>query len=210
MTEEMRFETVKDLIEYVIKNRPDGSKRWLLGKDSSHDFADRQAGRVWQAEYDLVCHTWAGKTHSDEAKVAFAEIENRRPAILVTYKYYLIHYYPHNYRSDRIYLSAALYEAMEAVWPTTTTYSGRKQPVHLGLKGILNRLANADEIDAAKRAWNDAQAALQIATAKDRITRAAADLKAAVERAQDLGVDVSPEMTVAQLMTLFLDEAAEA
>ena len=169
MNEHLNINTIEELVAYVLKNKYNAERKWVLIDQFNNEYIDPEAGKVWQAEWDAVpCVSYASLRHGTEeqrqARMEYdriqEEMEERRPEMKSVIDWSLREggsSWNHQY----IRLSPELGKMLDKIWKTKPTYRGSsnfERTGYVSIPGMLKRLdktlgANiVKKIDAARTA----------------------------------------------------------
>ena len=154
--QQKRFETVEDLISFVMGNTYLASGRWTMHDYSNWVWVDEEAGASWdeeRAELDV------GRSEYEEWHKANAELHSRKPEKYHKTTYALVEC-GHSYRSTRYALSDELGAAIDGIWTKKrSTYgSGMIRVASMTIPGMLKRLGKSDIGKQVKAAQAEADA----------------------------------------------------
>jgi len=160
--QQKRFETVEDLISFVMGNTYRASGRWTLDDYSDWVWANEEAGAAWDEEH--FKNGWyvdLDDPRRAEWEAACAELDSRKPEKYHKTTYALVEC-GHSYRSTRYALSDELGAAIDGIWTKKrSTYgSGMIRVASMTIPGMLKRLGKTDIGKQVKAAQAEADARL--------------------------------------------------
>jgi len=158
--QQKRFETVEDLISFVMGNTYRASGRWTLDDYSDWVWANEEAGAAWDEEH--FKNGWyvdLDDPRRAEWEAADTELCSRRPEQYRKTSYTLVEC-GHGYSNTRYTLSDELGAAIDGIWTKKrSTYgSGMIRVASMTIPGMLKRLGKSDIGKQVKAAQAEADA----------------------------------------------------
>ena len=158
--QQKRFETVEDLISFVMGNTYRASGRWTLDDYSDWVWANEEAGAAWDEEH--FKNGWyvdLDDPRRAEWEAADTELCSRRPEQYRKTSYTLVEC-GHGYSNTRYALSDELGAAIDGIWTKKkTTYGlGLARVGSMTIPGMLKRLGKSDIGKQVKAAQAEADA----------------------------------------------------
>jgi len=153
MKNEITFNTVQDMADYVLVNTYRAKTRWTLWENKNWEWVDAKAGAAWDAEDDALGYvSWSDA----ELRAAYEEnkdeLRTRRPKQHQVTTYGLQES-TDGYRRDYIRLSTELGMQLKGVWTVRkNTYSDSFVPITI--PGLLKRLGKTEigaQVKAAEK-----------------------------------------------------------
>jgi len=165
MREQKHFETVEDLVKFVIGNPTNASCRWGLDSQTCSAWDDPIAGRKWRDERSQLKYCWSGDPGYAEYVEKDTQLFDRKPSEHKQTTWTLIETSPvgswhHNHYS----LSEQLGEVLSDIWTEKLSrYSPRMERIgRLSIPGMLKRLG----MTGLKKQIKDAQTKIDNEQAK--------------------------------------------
>jgi len=160
--QQKRFESMEDLIAFVVNNHYNASGRWTMDDYSKWVWADEEAGAAWDEE--RFNNGWCVSRDDPgyaEWEAADAELRSRKPEQYRKTTYALVEC-GHSYRSTRYTLSDELGAAIDGIWTKRMSAygSGRIRVASMTIPGMLKRLGKTDIGKQGKAAQAEADARL--------------------------------------------------
>jgi len=152
MKNEIIFNSIQDMIEYVTENTYRAKTRWTLWERESREWVDEVAGAAWDAENDALGYV----SYSDPGRAEFEtkrdELRLRCPEQKRVACYGLMQA-GDRYRPTHIKLSSELGSQLKAIW-TVRKSRWSETFVPITIPGLLKRLGKTDigaQVKAAEK-----------------------------------------------------------
>ena len=143
MKNEIIFNTVQDMADYVLVNTYHAKTRWTLWEHKSWEWVDEAAGAAWNAEDDAL----GDVSYSDaELRAAYEEKKNELCARLPEQHQvttYGLRESGDGYHHDYIQFSSELGSQLKAIWTVRKT-RWSETFVPITIPGLLKRLGKTE------------------------------------------------------------------
>ncbi len=149
-----RFDTVDQLVEYVLSNPYNAKTRYKLHSVRSQEYVDPQAGEAWEQEWKTLTAEIGDWWNESDDMTPDQKQENARrrshlhdfkPRMKDVYDWQLEETGGYSYRRPTIRLSRELGGQINATWTTRKSrYGGMDRVGTVSLETIVKRLGKTD------------------------------------------------------------------